>query len=277
MTANRSANGSGPLMPSMPGWLQRLSPVLVVLTCAGAIGLLQWPQLQRLQAQIEQPSEAEIRRDVAAEQVRLALLQNSPSFGFDNLIANWTFLSFLQYFGDKEARQKTDYSLSPEFFEVILKRDPYFLQSYNFLSTSSSIYAGLPERSIRLMQTGLESLKPGVFPNAYQGWRQLAIDQLLFSGDAEAARQSFLKAAELAAQSPLPEAQAAAQFSQQTAEFLANNPDSKTAQVAAWVMVLSNAPDDRTRQTAQQRIEALGGKVTPNPDGTFAIQPPAQD
>lgn len=258
-------------------WLQQLATALVILACAGAVGLLQWPQLQKLQAQIQKPSEAELQRELAAEQLRLTLLQNSPSFGFDNLIANWTFLSFLQYFGDTEARRQTDYSLSPEFFEVILKRDPYFLQTYNFLSTSSSIYAGLPERSIQLMQTALESLKPGVLPNAYQGWRQLAIDQLLFSGDAEAARQSFLKAAELADQSPRPESQAIAQFSRQTAEFLAQNPNSKTAQVAAWVMVLSNAPDDRTRQTARQRIEDLGGKITPNPDGTFAIQPPAQD
>jgi type II secretory pathway pseudopilin PulG len=262
---------------ALPPWLQQLLIVLVILASASTIGLLQWRQLQTLQAQIQKPSEAEIRREVAAEQLRLALLQNSPSFGFDNLIADWTFLNFLQYFGDTEARRKTDYTLSPEFFEVILKRDPYFLQSYNFLSTSSSIYAGLPDRSIRLMKTALESLKPGVLPNAYQGWRQLGIDQLLFNGDAEAARQSFLRAAELAAQSPLPESQASAQFSRQTADFLAKNPDSKTAQVAAWVMVLSNAPDDRTRQTARQRVEDLGGKIIPNPDGTFAVQPPAQD
>ena len=33
-----------------------------------------------------------------------------PSFGFDNLLADWTFLKFIQYFGDGEARQITGYS-----------------------------------------------------------------------------------------------------------------------------------------------------------------------
>lgn len=249
---------------------------LLILAGIGAVGWLQWPQLQALQIS-KQPQPAEIQQDVAAEKVRLSLLQTMPTFGFDNLIADWTFLSFLQYFGDSAARTATDYTLSPDFFEVILKRDPYFIQTYNFLSTSGSIYAGQPERTNRIMQTALESLKPNVLPNAYQGWRQLGIDQLLFSGDAQAARQSFLKAAELAAQSPLPEGRSVALMSQQTADFLASNPNSKTAQVAAWAMVLGNAPDGRTRQTAQLQIEALGGKVTANPDGTLAVQAPAQD
>ena len=40
------------------------------------------------------------------------MLKNLPSFGFDNLIADWTFLKFLQYFGDDEARDVTGYDLA---------------------------------------------------------------------------------------------------------------------------------------------------------------------
>ena len=258
-------------------WVQSLLTTLFLLLCVAAVGWLQVLQLQQLQRQSQTPPVEQIRRDATAEQLRLSLLKNLPTLGFDNLIADWTFLNFLQYFGDKPARDQTDYRLSPDFFEVILKRDPYFIQSYSFLLTSSSIYAGLPERSNQLMQTALQSLKPGVLPDAYWGWRRLAVDQLLFSGDAQAARQSFLTAAQLAAQSPLPEAKAAALSSQQTADFLATNPDSKIAQVAAWVMVYSNAPDDRARQAAIQQIQNLGGTVTKRPDGTIAIQPPAKD
>lgn len=264
-------------MPIRARWVQSLVSVGLVLLCVVGIGGLQVLQLQQIQRQDQSPSVEQIRQDTEAEQARLALLQDLPTFGFDNLIADWTFLNFLQYFGDKTARDKTDYQLSPDFFEVILKRDPYFIQSYNFLLTSSSIYAGLPERSNQIMQRALQSLKPNVLPNAYIGWRQLAIDQLLFTGDAQTARQSFLTAAQLAAQSPLPESQQIAVSSQQTADFLANNPDSRTAQVAAWVMVYSNAPDDRAREIAIQKIQSLGGSVTRQPDGTLAIQPPAKD
>lgn len=258
-------------------WQQLLITGLLILAGIAAVGWLQWLQLGKLQASSQTASAEQILRDVEAEKVRLALLQQAPTFGFDNLIADWTFLSFLQYFGDEPARQKTDYSLSPNFFDVILKRDPYFLQAYTFLSTSASLYAGLPERSTSIMKTALQSLKPNVPPDAYIAWRQLGIDQLLFLGDSEAARQSFLTAAQWAAQSSFPGSQEVARSSQQTADFLASNPNSKTAQVAAWVMVLSNAPDERTRKTAIQKIEALGGKVIENPDGTVGIERPAQD
>lgn len=258
-------------------WRPSLVTGLVILVSIVLVGWLQHPQLEKLQAANQSASAEQIRRDTEAEKVRLSLLQQAPSLGFDNLIADWTFLNFLQYFGDEPARQKTDYSLSPDFFEVILKRDPYFIPAYTFLSTSTSLYAGLPERSTDIMKTALQSLKPNVPANSYIAWRQLGIDQLLFTGNAEAARQSFLTAAQWAAQSPLPESREAATLSQQTADFLATNPDSRTAQVAAWVMVLTNAPDDRTRKTAIEKIEALGGKVIENPDGTVGIQQPAQD
>lgn len=247
-----------------------------LLSARPIIGL-QLPQLHRLQAKDQEMTATAIRQAVQAEQLRLAFWRTVPTLGFDNLIADWAFLNFLQYFGDEPARQKTDYALSPDFFEVILKRDPFFVQAYPFLSTSTSIYAGLPERSVTLMQRGLASLRPNIPPNAYFAWRQLAIDQLLFLGDVSAARQSFLTAAQWAAQSPLPESQNAASLSLQTAELLANNPDSKMAQVAAWVMVLNSAPDERTRTTAVQRIEALGGQITANPDGTFNVVPPSKD
>lgn len=258
-------------------WGQRFIAVLLIAINIALIGWLQLPQLEKLSAQSQTASATEIRQAVEAEKVQLSLLQKAPSFGFSNLIADWTFLKFLQYFGDKSARQKTDYSLSPDYFEVIVRRDPNFMQSYVFLSASSSLFAGLPERSIALMKLGLESLKPNIPPTSYLVWRQLGIDQLLFAGDAQAASQSFLTAAQWAAQSTAPGSQEIAQFSQRTADFLATNPNSKTAQVAVWAMVLGNAPDDRTRQTAVQRIEALGGKLIKNPDGTFSIQSPAKN
>jgi hypothetical protein len=75
-----------------------------------------------------------------------------PSFGYNNIIANWVYLNFVQYFGDDEVRAKTGYSLSPEYFEVILGRDPRFIPAYLSLSTSTSMYAGMPERSIKLTE-----------------------------------------------------------------------------------------------------------------------------
>jgi hypothetical protein len=252
-------------------------PAGIAILCIAAICCLQFPQLQRLKTQSQAATPAELQRTTATEQARLKLLKTTPAFGFDNLLADWTFLNFLQYFGDESARTKTDYSLSPDYFEIILDRDPYFIKAYTFLSTSSALYAALPERSVAIARHNLTALKPNVPPGSYYAWRQLAIDELLFLGDAQAARQSFETAASWAEQAATPEGDRVASLSRQTAAFLANNPNSKTAQVAAWAMVLTNAPDPRTRNIAVQRIEALGSKIIPNPNGTFGIQPPKAD
>lgn len=258
-----------------PDWLKTGALIVFVLACGGAIATLQLWRMQQLGRSTTLPI-AEIRRDLSTEKVWLNLLEKTPSFGYDNVVADWVFLNFLQYFGDTPIRERTDYTLSPEYFDVILKRNPYFLNAYIFLSTSTSLYAGMPERATEIMATGLESISPEI-PGTYYIWRAKAIDELLFVGDAAAAQQSFKTAADWAAQSPDPESQVVAASSRQTAQFLATNPDSKTAQVAAWTMVLGNAPDDRTRQTAIDRIRALGGDIRPNPDGSFSIRAPRED
>ncbi len=42
-------------------------------------------------------------------------------------------------------------------------------------------------------------------------------------------------------------------------------------------MVLTNAFDDRVRQIAISRIQALGGTVSITPDGQVKVQPPKKD
>ena len=38
------------------------------------------------------------------ENSQVQLLKNIPSFGFDNMLANWSMLQFIQYYGDEDAR-----------------------------------------------------------------------------------------------------------------------------------------------------------------------------
>jgi hypothetical protein len=253
---------------------QMIVTPIVAIVCILVITWFQIPQLHQLQQRSQMASVEETRQATQAEQTRLKLLQKVPAFGFDNLLSDWAFLSFLQYFGDEVARTKSDYSLSPEYFEIVLQRNPNFLRAYPFASTSTSLYAGMPERSIALTQKAAQSLRPNAPSGSYYVWRQIAIDQLLFLGDAQAAKRSFETAAQWANGQGNT---AAATLSRQTAQFLANNPDSKSAQVSAWSMILANVPDDRTRQIAISRIKSLGGKIIENPDGSFGIVPPEKD
>ncbi len=254
--------------------LPTLIKLLFILLCVSGIGLLQFPRLQTVLRTNQTVTKEALEKDVLAEQARLKLLKKIPGFGYDNIISNWTYLSFLQYFGDDEARIKTGFHISPDYFEIILTKDPRFLTAYFSLSSSTSLFAGKPERSIKIIEQGLKSVNPWVPERSYYIWRYKGTDELLFLGDSQAAKKSFAKAADWASNHSDEESKAVASISQQTASFLAQNPDSKYAQISTWAMVLNNRVDEKTQKKAIAAIEALGGEVIPSPEGNRIKFPP---
>ncbi|MGF1570840.1 MAG: hypothetical protein ACFCVD_22655 [Nodosilinea sp.] len=218
------------------------------------------------------PPQAALQTQEQQEKLRLQLLRETPSFGYNNLVADWAFLSFLQYFGDTDRRSQVGYGVSPEFFEVIVDKDPYFVTPYLFLSTSTSLFAGEPERTVEIMTRGTAAMTPEVPAGGYQVWRLRGIDQLLFLGDGAGAQQSFETAASWADQSSDPAAPSVAEASRQTAAFLAQNPVSKAAQISAWIQVSNLAVDERTQRLAVERIQALGGEILQLDQGRITVR-----
>ena len=242
---------------------------VTALAAAAGIGLLQQQRLRTLEAGTDPLAV------VAQQRQQLQLLAQVPSFGFDNVLADWTMLQFIQYFGDAEARRQTGYGLSPDYFEVILERDPYFRDAYLFLSISSTLFAGQPARTVKIFEQYLPQLTPTTPERAYVIWRYKGSDELLFLGDPQAAAQSFETAADWASVYDDAESQAIAAASRQTAAFLRENPSSSAAQISAWGIVLSNALDRTTQQFAIRRIEQLGGRVEVDAAGRFRVIGPA--
>ncbi|WP_283756829.1 hypothetical protein [Roseofilum casamattae] len=248
-----------------------------ITLCAIAIGGLQLPKLNQLQRERVETSQEQWEQEVTQESVELQLLKTFPNFGFDNLIANWVFIKYLIYFGDDSAREQTGYELIPEYFDINITEDPRFVPAYFYLSASLSLYLGEPEISVAMMQRQLENLSPKDPPGAYYIWRYLGIDQLLFLGDSNAARESFEQAAVWAKEYSDPESEMVRDISQVTARFLAQNPDSKQAQYAAWILVYQNAIDAQVRDRAIAGIRSVGGIVEEMEDGSISIQPPPTD
>jgi hypothetical protein len=255
---------------------QAITSSSVACLCLFAVSFLQLQQLQKSLSDKPTTSVEAIQREINAEQVRLKFLKKIPTFGYDNLIANWIYLNFLQYFGDDQIRALSGYGLSPQYFEVILKRDPRFVNAYLALSTSGSMYAGMPRESVNIMNQGLKSLNPWVPQNSYYIWRYKGIDELLFLGDTQAAKKSFTNSSQWASEHSDKESQQVASISAQTAEFLKTNPQSKYAQISAWAMVLSHQTDQKTEERAIRAILALGGKVISTPQGN-KIQFPLEE
>ncbi len=256
---------------------QTIGASFSICLCILGVSLIQYPQLQKLLNSKKTSSLETLERETKIEKTHLNFLKQMPSFGYSNLISDWTYINFVQYFGDDEAREKNGYSLSPEYFEVILGRDPRFLEAYRSLSSSTSIYAGMPERSVALMEQGLKSLSPKIPEKSYYVWRYKGIDELLFLGNSPAAQKSFETAANWASRYADEESKSIVDISRKTANFLSQKPDSKYARIATWAMILNNKIDEKTRKRAISEIEALGGKVVKDPEGNNKIIFPEKD
>lgn len=257
---------------------RRLVPIAIACSSLFTIGFLQTSKLAQLSTQASQVQNSlKYETELRHQQASLKLLHKFPDFGFDNLVSDWVFLNFLQYFGDGAARRKTGYGLSPDFFDVIIKRDPRFIKPYLFLSTSVTLKAGQPQRSVQLLEKGLQSLDPKSDPKAYLAWLYKATDELLFLGDNQSARNSYQKVVEWAQESSDPDSQRLSALSARTVKFLSNKPNSKTAQMNGWLLVLVNAVDDDGRQQAIKNIKRLGGEISFGENGRVTVKPPPED
>lgn len=254
-----------------------IAPGIAVL-CAGSVSWLQLSVLEKVESlETKAQSKSFYQLETSQEEANLELVKRIPKFGFDNLIADWVFLRFLQYFGDQEARRQVGYVLSSNYFEIFVDRNPKFIEPYKFMSPATSIFAGRPDESVKLINQGLKSLSPENSPNAYTLWISKASDELLFLGNNQAAKNSYLQAAKWAKNNPDPEAQRISALVTQTANFLSQNPDSKNVRISAWMMVFRNAVDDETRQRSIAEIKKLGAQISITEQNTVKVTFPEEN
>ena len=191
---------------------------LLFFICVSSVAYLQTGKMKQVRSQ-----SANAHIGAAKLQQRLSAIKNMPSLGFRNLLADSVFLSFLQYFSDVSDGNSVENNLSPAFFESIISLDPFYRNYYLFLSSSTTLYAAQPQKTIEIMDRGLEKINPSIMPDSFYIWRYKAVDELLFLGDSRSARTSFEKAAEWASQSSDPDSELVGMASQQSADFLEND------------------------------------------------------
>jgi hypothetical protein len=232
-------------------------PGLLILS--SAVGTV-YLQLQTTKQSQNIATKTQYQQAEKEQKISLDFLKRSPNLGFDNIIADWIYLNFIQYFGDTTARDQTSYELSSQYFEAIVDRDPRFVMAYSLLDPATSLFAGQASRSVEIMDKGLKTLTKNI-PDAYLVWTYKGIDELLFLGKGKEAQQSYEKAAEWALYQGDEKSILLGKRFAEMAKFLENNHDSKKAQAGSWLMVLSNAKDKKTVDIALDKIRRLGGKV----------------
>jgi hypothetical protein len=250
-----------------------IAPFLLVnLTIAGVVWL-QYPEIKKRDSQLTQ---REYQNQEQKERQKLAFSGIVPSFGFNNVLADWFYLNFIQYFGDVEARNKIGYSLIPDYFATIVEKDPHFTNAIYQMEVSNSLFAGLPEISVRLLEKSLQSIKPKFIVDlpTYYLWRSKGNSELLFLGDVAAAKKSYQKSIDWAEAYDDDDSKRIIAISRNSLRSLTENPNSKSAQIGAWISVLANRPDEKTIKRVIENIEALGGKVIENSNGRVIIKIP---
>lgn len=250
------------------GFLTFLSALVI------AVVGIQLGKLDALKANARSLDTKSLQRESKIRSSQIEIWKKIPTFGFNNMAANLAFIDFVQYFGDREAREINGYGMGLDYFDIIVNKDPRFYYSYFFLSATGSIYTAQPERSVALMNQGFKSILPQVPERSYYLWRLKGIDELLFLGNPQAARQSMQKAVAWAKLDGNEEGNKVAAISQETVDFLANNPNSKEAQFSAWAMVLSSSVDMNAKKIAVRKMRELGGKVYLDDKGKVHIEKP---
>ncbi|MBL1175618.1 hypothetical protein [Pantanalinema sp. GBBB05] len=254
---------------------------IAIVALAGVI-LMQRSQLNRPSLWVTDAKQAE-----AQEAMNLKLLKQAPALGFDNLLADWTFLNFLQYYGDTPVRTQTGYGLSPQYFDLITQRDPRFVDIYLFLSGTLSYQLGKPELAIEYMTRGTNALSPAIDPTAFQVWRFKGLDQLLLLGDVPGSIYSHDMAARWVRETSdqawqtagLPPKSEVLLLYEATANFLRQDPNSVLVRFYSWSSIYDQAvavKDKQTQDRAKREIIALGGQVKTE-NGQVSFIPPKID
>jgi hypothetical protein len=242
---------------------------IIILLSGSAIT---WFQEKYLSGASRQPQKVTISNTESQPSRELLKLQTYvPKLGFENILADWLFLQFIQYFGDTEARKITGYDLIPDYFRSIVQDDPRFLKAYFSLSTANSLYAARPEVTVQLTDQVLKHIYPKFDTQAPLVWSYKGIDQLLFLGDGGGAKHSYEMAAKWALERSDADSREIAGRNLEMAQFLMDNPDSRKAQIAAWSLILGEAKEKETQQRAIYEIEKLGGRFERDPSGRYSL------
>lgn len=259
-----------------------LLPILnygaVIIVSLTGIIVLQYPKIPLNKTPL---SQSEYQAEENTEKLQLQFLKKIPALGFNNILADWSYLKFIQYFGDSKARDQVGYTLSPDYFSQVVNHDPHFVDALLKLDTSTTLFAGYPKKSVELLNQSLKTISPKFISNPtppYYLWRAKGIDELLFLGDSQATKKSYTKAIEWAREYDDPKSKNFIMVTEETIKFLEKNPNSKIAQIGAWTNILGSSPDSKTFNRVIEEIKKLGGEVIINPNGQITVKvPPEMD
>lgn len=180
----------------------------------------------------------------------------ATTLGFRNLLADWYWLQYVQYFGDSDGRRSSGYGYAAAYLELITALNPQFLFAYTQANHAVAEAMGEPERAVRFLEAGARR-NPGrpdalAMPGTWYLYRLAGSVVFRHFRDYRRAGELFARAAS--------EPGAPAVMKENAAAFFAAANDRERA-IGLWLEFLRLAPTEAMRAEARRHLGELGVDV----------------
>lgn len=198
----------------------------------------------------------------SAQDVRLVAL------GFDKLIADCYWLSFISYYGDTEARLKDNYALADDYLELITCLDPDFVQPYWFAAFCVGNDQKNPQRAAEILERGISANQNNWYLPFIAGF-----NQYMFAKNELGAAKYYRQASKypgapdwLERQAKILEAKIPSTIKEintwtdvyQSVSEEGLRQRAKEKLIGLWMSVYSKSPSEEIRKRARAELSALG-------------------
>jgi len=169
------------------------------------------------------------------------------ALGYDQLLADWYWLAFVQYIGDPAARDKDHYAAADQYLQLIVDLDPGFIKAYWFASFIIGSERQRSDRATKFIDRGIQAN-----PNNWYLPFIAGINQYLNARNDTAAAKYYKMAAKF------PDAP---QWLARQAAILEAGIPSIIKEINIWDSIYHSATDEMVKEKARARLIALWVQV----------------
>lgn len=196
---------------------------------------------------------SELVEQDSSEEITLDTLEKLPNLGNRNLVADFLWLRFSQYFGDTQARAKSGYGLSYKYLKAITDKDPHFANAYRIANLAIAYKMGRTDLAEALLIKGIRAN-----PDAYLLWQARGFLHFLYTGDIAKAVYSFRRNAGLAVAVGGNRLQYWGNYWFAMSRYLEVSKSNVWTRRQIWMEVYTNASDAITKGLALAQLGKLG-------------------
>jgi len=162
------------------------------------------------------------------------------SLGYDQILADMYWLSFIQYFGDGPARQIDHYSKCYDYLNLVSALDSHFIQAYWFALFAVGAEQRRPDLADRIISRGLSANQDNWYLPYIAG-----VNQFINSKDEKAAAKYYKMAAKFPGSPP---------WLTRQAQILDTNLPRLFKEIRTWNTVYESNPDGLVRAAARSKL-----------------------